>query len=61
MNNNRTKRNKLLGEKVIKALESRNMEGFYAETKEEALSKALELIPKGSSIGWGGSASRRSV
>ena len=57
MNNNRTKRNKLLGEKVIKALESRNMKGFYAETKEEALNKALELIPKGSSIGWGGSAS----
>ena len=57
MNKNRIKRNKLLGEKVIKALESRNMEGFYAETKEEALKKALELIPEGSSIGWGGSMS----
>jgi hypothetical protein len=33
------------------------MEGFFVETKEEALQKALELIPEGASIGWGGSAS----
>ncbi len=51
------KRNELLAQKVIKGLESRNMSGYYAKTKEEALSKALELIPEGSSIGWGGSAS----
>lgn len=57
MDMNRTKRNKLLGARIIKGLESRNMEGYYAETKEEALAKALELIPEGSSIGWGGSMS----
>lgn len=51
------KRNELLAQKVIKGLESRNMSGYYAKTKEEALAKALELIPEGSSIGWGGSAS----
>ena len=50
MNENRTKRNRLLADRVIRGLQSRNMEGFYAETKEEALKKALELIPEGSSI-----------
>ena len=55
MNENRVKRNRLLGDRVIRGLESRNMEGYYAETKEEALKKALELIPEGSSLSWGGS------
>ena len=57
MNENRVVRNRMLAEKVIKGLQSRNMEGFYAETKEEALKLALELIPEGSSIGWRGSMS----
>lgn len=57
MNENRAVRDRMLAEKVIKGLESRNMEGFYAETKEDALKVALELIPEGSSIGWGGSVS----
>jgi len=50
-------RNKMLAEKIIKGLETRNMCGYYAETKEEALAKALEIIPENSSIGWGGSMS----
>lgn len=57
MNENLSTRNRLLAEKVIKGLESRNMTGYFAETKEEALQKALELIPEGSTIGWGGSVS----
>lgn len=57
MDNNITTRNQMLAQKVIKGLESRNMTGYYVETKEEALQKALEIIPKGSSIGWGGSVS----
>ena len=57
MDNNITIRNEILAQKVIKGLESRNMSGYYAKTKEEALQKALEIIPKGSSIGWGGSVS----
>ena len=40
MDKNRTKRNAMLGEQIIKNLQARNMEGFYAETKEEALEKA---------------------
>lgn len=40
---------------IIKNLEKRQMEGFYCADKKLALKKALELIPKGSSIAWGGS------
>lgn len=49
-----TKRNDLLSEKVIKGLKSRNMEGYYAHTKEEALKIALSLIPEGTIITMGG-------
>ena len=48
------KRNEMLAQKVIKGLESRNISACYAKDKEEALAKALELIPKGSKIGMGG-------
>ena len=54
MNKNITKRNELLAQKVIKGLESRNMEAFYAADREEALKKALELIPEGSTVTMGG-------
>ena len=53
----RKMRNEKLGARVVAALESRNMEAYYVETKEEAVKKALELIPKGSSINMGGAAS----
>ena len=48
-------RNELLGKAVIKNLAKRNMEGYYCATKEEALAKALELIPETDVIAWGGS------
>ena len=54
MNENIIKRNGLLAAKVIKGLESRNMSGYYATNKEEALKKALELIPEGSTVTMGG-------
>jgi len=57
MNANRIKRNQMLGEKIIKALKERNIEAFYTESKEDALAKALELIPEGSKVAWGGSMS----
>ena len=53
----RKMRNEVLGKRVVAALESRNMEAYYVETKEEAVQKALELIPKGSSINMGGASS----
>lgn len=61
MDENRMKRNELLAATVIRGLESRNMQGYYAATREEALQKALELIPKGSSVSWGGSMSIQEI
>lgn len=57
MDQNRIKRNQMLGAKIVKELIARNMEAYYTDSKEEALKKALELIPEGSSISWGGSMS----
>ena len=55
------KRNAVLAEHVIKGLQSRNMSGYYAKNKEEALKMALELIPKGSSISMGGCMSAQEI
>lgn len=57
----REMRNEVLGARVVKALESRNMEAYYVKSKEEALKKALELIPEGSSISWGGCMSAEEI
>ena len=54
-------RNDVVGPRIVKALESRNMEAYYVKTKEEALKKALELIPEGSSVSWGGSMSAEEI
>ena len=54
-------RNELLAQKVIKGLESRNMTGYYAADKDEALKIALELIPEGSSVTMGGSMSAQEI
>jgi hypothetical protein len=51
----------LLAKKVIKELESRNIQGFYFETREEALKKALELVPEGSVVSWGGSLTLKEI
>ena len=61
MNKHVTKRYELLADKIIKGLESRNMTGYYAATREEALAKALEIIPEGSTIGMGGSVSAAEI
>ena len=55
------KRNKLLAQKVIKGLESRNMKGYYADNKAEGLKLALELIPEKSSISMGGAMSAHEI
>ena len=56
-----SKRNALLAETVIKGLKSRNMSGYYAENREEALKIALELIPEGSSVTMGGCMSAHEI
>jgi L-lactate utilization protein LutB len=53
--------NALLAQKVIKEFESRNIQGYYCETKEEALKTALELIPKDSLVSWGGSSTLKEI
>ena len=61
MDPNIVKRNELLAQKVIKGLDSRNMTGYYAGSREEALRLALELIPKGSSVTMGGAMSAHEI
>lgn len=61
MDENMRKRNETLAQTVIKGLKSRNMSGYYAVDKEEAVKLALELIPEGSTISMGGCASAHEV
>lgn len=55
MNENVTKKNDILGQNIVKGLEKRNMVGYYAENREEAIRIALDLIGEGSSVNMGGS------
>lgn len=52
---NQKKIDTILCHNLVNSLEKRWIKGYYAETKEDALKIALELIPEGSSIGYGGS------
>ena len=61
MNQNIIKRYELLAQKVIKGLESRNMSGYYASDKEDALRIALSIIPEGSSVTLGGAMSAHEI
>lgn len=61
MNENMRKRNEILVQTVIKGLESRNMSGYYAADKEEAVKKALEVIGKGSTVAMGGCQSAHEI
>ena len=56
-----TMRNDLLAQKVIKGLKSRNMTGYYAKDKDEALKLALDLIPEGSTVTMGGAMSAHEI
>lgn len=44
-----------LGESLVKKFAQRNMDAVYCDTAEQACKKALELMPEGSSVTWGGS------
>lgn len=46
---------------LVKNLNSRHFDAYYCTTKEEALEKALELIPAGSTVGWGGALSAQQI
>ena len=61
MNQNITARNEKLAKEVIKGLESRQISGYWAADKEEALKQALALIPEGSTITMGGAMSAHEI
>lgn len=42
------------GPVLVKNLQKRHFEAYYCQTKGAALEKALELIPEGATVGWGG-------
>lgn len=46
---------------LAKNLQKRHCDAVYCSTKEEALAKALELIPEGSTVGWGGVTSAHQI
>lgn len=48
-------------EVLIKNLTARHFGACYCATKEEALQKALSLIPEGSKVGWGGAMSAQEI
>lgn len=54
-------RNQLLGESLVKNLTKRGFGAYYCATKEEAVAKALELIPEEDVVSWGGSVTIKEV
>lgn len=46
---------------LIRNLRNRKFEAYYCPTSEDALNKALELIPEGSVVGWGGATSAQQI
>lgn len=61
MDENRVKRNEKLANRVINGLKSRQIEAFYAADRSSALKKALELIPEGAIVSWGGTMSAKEI
>ena len=49
------------GQILVKNLQSRHFDAYYCENREQALQKALELIPEGSVVGWGGALSAEQI
>ena len=48
-------------QKLVKNLRSRHFNAFFCATADEAVARVLELIPAGSSVTWGGSATIRDM
>ena len=49
------------GKILVQNLQNRHFEAYYCENKEKALEKALELIPEGASVGWGGAMAAQQI
>lgn len=46
---------------LVKNLKSRHFDAYYCPDSASALAKALELIPEGASVGWGGALSAQQI
>ena len=55
----REKRNEKLAHQLIANLERRHFEAYYCNTSAEAVELVTSLVPEGSTVTWGGSASIR--
>jgi len=49
------------GQLLVKNLRSRHFDAYYCETGAQALEKALELIPRDATVGWGGAMSAQQI
>ena len=49
------------GNILAQNLNSRHFDAVYCNTKEEALAQALQWIPEGVSVGWGGATSAQEI
>lgn len=48
-------------QQLIKNLKARHFEAWFCPDRESALEKAMELIPDGVSVGWGGAMTAQSL
>ena len=53
--------NALLAKKLITDFEKRGFEGYYCETKNDAIKKILEIIPENALVSYGGSATLNDI
>ena len=49
------------GNILVRNLQKRHFDAVYCKTKEEALKLALQWIPSGAIVGWGGAASAQEI
>lgn len=49
------------GKLLVKNLTNRHFDAYYCANAQEALRKALELIPEGATVGWGGTVSAAQI
>lgn len=61
MNQAEVLHNQLLGNTLVNNLTKRGIAAYYCATKEDALIKALDLIPETDIVSWGGSISIKQI
>ncbi len=49
------------GKRLVENLRKRHFDAYYCNNSEEALAKALSLIPEGACVGWGGATSAEQI